>query len=113
MNQDDARRYWNSWNAQSREHGQDRVSLDQARVVEGWLKGRQGLSILEAGCGAGWMSERLAKFGSVIAVDLADEVIERAQQRVPAVRFIAGDLLEIDLGSGYDVVVSLEVLAHV
>ena len=27
--------------------------------------------------------------------------------------FIAGDLLEIDLGSGYDVAVSLEVLAHI
>jgi 2-polyprenyl-3-methyl-5-hydroxy-6-metoxy-1,4-benzoquinol methylase len=113
IDQDAARRYWNGWNARSREHAQDRVALEQARVVEGWLQGRRGLSILEAGCGAGWMSERLAAFGSVVAMDQADEVVERAQQRVPSVRFLVGDLLVDDLGSRYDVVVSLEVLAHV
>jgi len=110
---DAARRYWNEWNAGAREYGQDRVALDQARVVEGWLRGKQGLSILEAGCGAGWMSERLAAFGRVVAIDQADEVVQRAQRRVPTVRFVVGDLLADDLGSGYDVVVSLEVLAHV
>jgi 2-polyprenyl-3-methyl-5-hydroxy-6-metoxy-1,4-benzoquinol methylase len=113
IDQDAARRYWNGWNARAREHGQDRVALEQARVVEGWLQGRRELSILEAGCGAGWMSERLAAFGSVVAMDQADEVVRRAQQRVPTVRFEVGDLLTDDLGSGYDVVVSLEVLAHV
>jgi 2-polyprenyl-3-methyl-5-hydroxy-6-metoxy-1,4-benzoquinol methylase len=113
MSQDEARRYWNEWNAEAREHRLDRVSLEQAQAVDGWLAGRQGLSILEAGCGAGWMCERLAKFGTVVGIDQADEVVERARQRVPSVTFVAGDLLEVDLGSGYDVAVSLEVLAHV
>jgi len=113
MSVDDARAFWNSWNAQSREHTQDRVPLDQARVVERWLGTRQGLRILDAGCGAGWMSERLAQHGEVVAIDMADEVVERAQRRAPEVHFRSGDLMTVDLGQGYDVVVTLEVLSHV
>ena len=105
--------YWNEWNLESREVSQGRVSHDQARVVEEWLRGRSGLSILEAGCGTGWMSARLAEFGSVHGIDQANEVVERARHRVPHVSFEAGDLLETDLGSGYDVAVTLEVLSHV
>lgn len=110
---DAARRFWNSWNAASREQGQDRTPLEQARVVEGWLRGRTGLSVLEAGCGTGWMSQRLAGHGAVVAVDLADEVVGRARARAPQVDFRVGDLLTADLGQGHDVVVTLEVLAHV
>lgn len=110
---DDGRAFWNSWNSHYREAAQDHTSLDQARVVEGWLGTRQGLRILEAGCGAGWMAERLARYGDVVAVDLADEVVERARRRAPHVDFRVGNLMTADLGKGYDVVVSLEVLSHV
>jgi 2-polyprenyl-3-methyl-5-hydroxy-6-metoxy-1,4-benzoquinol methylase len=51
--------------------------------------------------------------GSVVATDLADEVLERAQRRFPDVRFVSGDVMTVDVGSGFDVVVSLEVLSHV
>ncbi len=110
---DESRTYWNTWNARWREGGQDRTSLDQARVVEGWLGDRRGLRILDAGCGTGWMSERLSAYGSVVAVDLADGVVERARRRAPQVDFRAGDLMTVDLGHDHDVVVSLEVLSHV
>ncbi|MFZ2099484.1 MAG: methyltransferase domain-containing protein [Oricola sp.] len=94
----------------------DRISLDQAEVVGGWLDrtGRHDLDILEVGCGAGWLCSRLNEYGSVVATDLSDEVLERAQQRNPDVEFRAGDFMQMDFGTErFDVLVTLEVLSHV
>lgn len=108
-----SKQFWNTWNAEQREHYQGDVSRRQAEVVRGWLSGRSGLTILDAGCGTGWLSEQLTEFGQVVGTDLADEVVARAQQRVPQARFVAGDVMTVDVGTGFDVVVSLEVLSHV
>lgn len=92
------------------------MSLRQADVVVGWLRdvGRTDLEVLEVGCGSGWMCERMRPFGRVTGTDLADAVIDRARERVPDVRFVAGDFLELDLpAESADVVVGLEVIAHV
>ncbi len=108
-----SKEFWNSWNREMREHQQGDVSLRQAEIVADRLAGRSGLSILDAGCGSGWLSARLTRFGSVVGTDLADEVVERAGERVPEARFVAGDVMTVDVGSDFDVVVSLEVLSHV
>lgn len=110
------RRFWNSWNSATRERVVDDVAARQGDIVCGWLaeRRRHDLDIIEVGCGAGWLSPRLLAFGRVTATDLADELIERARLRTPDVRFVAGDFSELDLGVGcFDVVISLEVLAHV
>jgi SAM-dependent methyltransferase len=67
----------------------------------------------DVGCGAGWLCSRLTPFGSVTGTDLSDAVLARAAQRVPQAKFIAGDFMALDLGSDYDVAISLEVLPHV
>lgn len=110
------RAFWNAWNASARESGVPEVSARQAREVEGWLEriGRRDLAILEAGCGAGWLCPRLARYGAVTGTDLSDEVLARARARHPGVAFVAGDFMEIPFPrEGYDVVVTLEVLSHV
>ncbi len=107
------RDFWNEWNATHRESTQGDVSLRQAEVVNDWLAGHSHLSILDAGCGTGWLCERLQPFGAVTGTDLADEVVEQARQRVPKARFVAGDIMTVDVGRGFDVVTSLEVLSHV
>jgi 2-polyprenyl-3-methyl-5-hydroxy-6-metoxy-1,4-benzoquinol methylase len=88
--------------------------MDQAAVVRRWLTalGRTDLDILEVGCGSGWFCAELAAFGSVTGTDLADDVLERARRRTPAVTFVAGDFMKLPFGK-HDVVVSLEVLSHV
>ena len=112
----DQRRMWNEWNAAYRERTQGEVSHRQAAQVERWLAAlaRKDLDILEVGCGAGWMCERLRPFGRVTGTDLADEAITRARARVPGVNFLSGDFMEVALAKGsFDIVVTLEVLSHV
>jgi SAM-dependent methyltransferase len=60
------------------------------------------------------MCERLMPFGHVTGTDLADEVLDKARERLPGVRFMAGDFLNMEFEpAAFDVAVSLEVLSHV
>ena len=108
--------FWNRWNADYREHEMSQVSVRQAEVVTGWLErlGRTDLDILDVGCGSGWFAPGLGRYGAVTATALSDDVLRRAALRWPAVKFVAGDFMALDLGaSAFDVIVSLEVLSHV
>ncbi|MBY0564342.1 MAG: class I SAM-dependent methyltransferase [Hyphomonadaceae bacterium] len=106
---------WNQWNARvQREAVLDDISRRQSDLMISWLRRleRRDLSILDAGCGSGWMCARLAEFGHVTGVDLADEVLARAREHWPQITFLAGDFLDMDLPS-FDTVISLEVVSHV
>ena len=106
----------NRWNAEEREGAIAQVSVDQRDVVVGWLEGtgRHDLKILELECGAGWLCDSLTRFGSLTVTDLSNHVLQRAVKRLPNVKFLTGDFMSLDFdSSGYDVVVSLEVLSHV
>lgn len=110
------RDFWDAWNASHREHQLSDVSRDQREVILRWLSAldRTDLDIIEVGCGAGWLCPSLKQFGRVTATDLSEHVLARASQRVPDVRFVAGDFMALDFGRGaFDVVISLEVLSHV
>lgn len=108
--------YWTAWNASTRELRLSDTASDQRDVVENWLKqlGRSNLNIIEVGCGAGWLCPTLSEFGKVTATDFCEEVLERAQVRMPDVAFVTGDFMVLDFPEeAFDVVVSLEVLSHV
>lgn len=108
--------FWNQWNTETREQNIERVSLDQRDAVCAWLDeiGRHDLEILEVGCGAGWLCQSLTAYGSVTGTDLSHQCLERASQRLPSVRFVAGDFMALKFDEArYDVIVSLEVLSHV
>jgi 2-polyprenyl-3-methyl-5-hydroxy-6-metoxy-1,4-benzoquinol methylase len=113
---DDQTRFWNDWNAATREKFVSETSRDQAATALSWLAetDRRDLAILDVGCGAGWMCDALSKFGTVTGTDLADEVLARAAGRYPQVRFIAGDFMTLRFDEcAYDAIVCFEVVAHV
>lgn len=111
---EEQRAAWNDWNARWREVGQGEVSRRQAHLIEQWLaRLPRGGRIIDIGCGTGWMSERLTAYGTVTGIDLADEVIARAQQRLPMVRFMAGNFMEWSFQEQFDIATSLEVLSHI
>lgn len=112
----DQAKYWDQWNASGRESSVTTTSEKQWQAIAAILRAekRRPLSIIDVGCGAGWTCERLAEFGSVTGTDMAEGVIERARARLPHVNFVCGDFFALDLPTaGFDVVVCLEVLAHV
>ena len=107
--------FWNNWNP-CRETQIDTVSIEQSVVASSWLErlSRTDLDIIDVGCGAGWMCEKLVQFGQVTGTDLSDEVLKRAATRVPSARFVAGDFMSLAFAPmSYDVAVSFEVLSHV
>lgn len=112
----DQQTFWNSWNTIFVGAQRGPTSLRQAEVVEDWLGALEQcpLSIVDVGCGTGWMCRKLLRFGAVTGIDLSDEVLAGAQVQNSDVRFVAGDFMEMDLTAiRADVVVTLEVLAHV
>lgn len=111
------RHFWNEWNTSSRELlPLDEASLARAAFVISAVRGRVPPDgrLLDLGCGTGWLSEQLATLvREVTAVDLADEIIDRARIRAPHIRFLAGDAMVIPVDDGYDAVVCVDTLSHV
>lgn len=108
--------FWNGWNTANREIAVADVSDDQSEVILRWMDalGRDNLKLIDIGCGTGWLSSRLRRYGEVVGTDLADEVLGRAAKRYPDIRFCAGDFMSLDFApASFDVAVSCEVLSHV
>jgi 2-polyprenyl-3-methyl-5-hydroxy-6-metoxy-1,4-benzoquinol methylase len=71
-------------------------------------------TILDMGCGMGWFSDKLSRFGPTTGIDLCDEAVALAKSKFPQGTFFAGNVYEMKLPEGhFDVVVSQEVIAHV
>ena len=50
--------------------------------------------ILEIGCGIGWLTQQLNRFGNVTAIDLSPVAIQIARDRDDEAHYIAGDVFE-------------------
>ena len=63
-------------------------------------------SVLDAGCGTGRVAIELARRGiDVVGVDLDDAMLAVARAKAPDLTWITADLLDVDLGRAFDVVV--------
>jgi 2-polyprenyl-3-methyl-5-hydroxy-6-metoxy-1,4-benzoquinol methylase len=109
--------HWDDWNSKYRQPELiDEPSMRRMHEVLTALKRLkvQRGTLLEVGCGTGWLSRKLAEFGRVTAVDLGKEIIESAKQQYPDIDFRSGDIHTIDLPAhSFDVIVTLETFSHV
>ncbi|MEV4642819.1 class I SAM-dependent methyltransferase [Actinoplanes sp. NPDC049548] len=77
----------------------------EARLIDAMVP--RGSRILDAGCGTGRVGGHLAAAGhDVTGVDLDPELIAAAREDHPGIRWLVGDLVELDLPQRFDVIVS-------
>jgi SAM-dependent methyltransferase len=63
-------------------------------------------SVLDAGCGTGRVAIELAARGlDVVGVDLDDRLLGAARAKAPALRWLLGDLVAVELGRQFDAIV--------
>ncbi len=77
-----------------------------------------GLRILDIGCGAGLLSEQMARRGAhVTGVDIAEKNIKMAKQHAAAeglvIDYRHGAIEDLDPSAAFDVVLNMEVVEHV
>ncbi len=81
-------------------------------LLERFYKPSQRIDILEAGCGTGWFTKKLEKFGAVTAVDIEEKALEICRQR-GITALIKADIAKIPVqDSLFDLVVCSEVIYH-
>ncbi|MFA9429336.1 class I SAM-dependent methyltransferase [Egicoccus sp. AB-alg2] len=63
-------------------------------------------SVLDAGCGTGRVATELARRGvEVVGADVNESMLAVAREHQPGLRWVLSDLVELDLGRTFDVVV--------
>jgi magnesium-protoporphyrin O-methyltransferase len=89
----------------------------RTRLLSALPQDLTGVRVLDAGCGAGQMTQELAMRGAdVVAVDISPSLVGIAEDRLPAhlqgqVTFKSGDMLSPDLGA-FDHVIAMDSLIY-
>lgn len=96
--------------------GQSLVAAFRRKIVAA-VAGSSPGTLLEVGCGQGWLVRDLAEAlpdVSMTGIDVREDAIEFARGLVPSATFVTGDGHGLEFGDHeFDVVVSAEVLEHV
>ncbi len=82
-----------------------------AALLEPGALGRNGLRLLDAGCGTGFNLVALGRLGSALGIDLSLDAIRFCRER--GVRAVRGSVLRLPLAdAAFDVVTSFDVIYH-
>lgn len=92
----------------------DRLQLERAvEILRGLrLVDRKAPRILELGCGTGWLTGILGRFGPAVGLELSLTAVDKARATFADVSFQAFDISNAASLGTFDVVVSHEVIEH-
>jgi 2-polyprenyl-3-methyl-5-hydroxy-6-metoxy-1,4-benzoquinol methylase len=115
-------KFWRSSSYGSRELSpEEQLRLDAIlrftkKYVLPAFKGKDNLTILDLGCGRGWLTSILANYGRVIGIDPLHASVSRAQELFPSLDFSVGTAKDILASGGqakFQLIVSTEVIEHI
>lgn len=97
---DEVRDFWDrtadDWEIQVGDEGDSNRRLNSDPVLWRFAGEVRGLTVLDAGCGTGYLSRKLHEMGaSVTGVDLSEKMIEIARGKSPDVEFIVDSCSEL------------------
>ncbi|MCP9959193.1 class I SAM-dependent DNA methyltransferase [Streptomyces sudanensis] len=97
-----------TWNGEDYQARLDRIAAEggdmhgEAVLVRSFSPG----TVLDAGCGTGRVAIELARHGiRVVGVDADESMLATARRLAPEIRWYRRDLVGLDLGESFDVVV--------
>ena len=106
---------FNEWAAAGRGDAMEDHHSDITDQTLGLMDFKPTDRVLDLGCGTGWASRRLARMvpeGEVVGIDVADEMLRRAEQAssgIPNVRYLWGSAEKIPAAdNSFDRVLSVE-----
>lgn len=93
-------------------------NMYNARLVSKLLPSGKKLSVLDAGCGFGFITNSIKELGhNVLGIDAQEYYIDCARKSYPDIRFevvsVMNDLSQLAPDDGWDVIVSTEVIEHI
>jgi 2-polyprenyl-3-methyl-5-hydroxy-6-metoxy-1,4-benzoquinol methylase len=103
--------YWNT----TEPNEEEKIRWEIIEDFLQYLKSKDN-SILDLGCGRGWLTNLLTSYGYVTGVEPIKPVVEYAKKIFPEINFICGttkDLLKKREHKKFDLVVSSEVIEHI
>lgn len=81
-------------------------------LLDRFLPAREGLRVLDAGCGTGGMTQALGRYGSIVGIDRSPEAIAYARRRA-GVTLARGDADRLPFQEAtFDLVTSFDVIYH-
>jgi len=83
------------------------------RLLDRHFKPAPGCRILDVGCGRGWLTNLLSRYGDAVGIEPIEPVVEHARRMFPALRFEIATPATFAGTEAFDLVVSSEVLEHV
>lgn len=87
-----------------------RVFLEQLTPLLGKVSGK---TVLDLGCGQGWLSSELSQHGGrVVGIDPSQKNITAATEQFPDVTFVCSDIESYESSKRFDLVTALMVFEH-
>ncbi len=71
-----------------------KIRLHSAQRLRQYVRDHRIKSLLDLGCGNGWLANFLSNETAVVAVDVQHQELEQGRRLFPRVRFVQGDIME-------------------
>jgi trans-aconitate methyltransferase len=90
------------WDATLYDHKHSFVAKYGEDVL-GWLHPQQGEQILDIGCGTGTLTKKIGESGAIVTgIDASEEMITKARQAYPNIRFFIKDATNFSFDEKFD-----------